>query len=131
MIPNGVNGELRYNGVKLGKVQNLTNDSSRENLETTGIGDADAEFAYGKRTTSVSFTLLYKQDDSATVALLNRLYDDSEATDSLMILFNNGSAQGRVEGNMLLSQVSSSTGLGALASASVRVTFTGKPTVLY
>jgi hypothetical protein len=130
-IPNGTHGELRWKGVKIAKVRNASIDKSRATLETTGIGDLDDTYAYGKRTTNGSCTLLYKQDDAATVALMNRILDDTETPDQISLIIRAGSAQGTIGGDALINQQSEAVTVGDNTSVNVSFVISGKPSATF
>lgn len=127
-IANGTHGELRYRGVKVAKATNVSFETQRQALETTGIGDLDDEFAYGKRTHSGSCTLLYKTDDQATRDLMNRILNDGEALDQLQFVLYKGSSNGTLSGPALFSSLGVASSVGDNTSVSVSFLMSGKPT---
>jgi len=127
-IINATHGELRWNGQKIAKVRDVSFDKARATLETTGIGDLDDTYSYGKRTTSGSATLLYKSDDDATVALMNRILDDSETVDQLTLVLRSGSAQGTLSGSVLISSQGIANNVGDNTIVNISFVVSGKPT---
>ncbi len=127
-IINATHGELRWNGQKIAKVRDVSFDKARATLETTGIGDLDDTYSYGKRTTSGSATLLYKPDDDATVALMNRILDDSETVDELTLVLRSGSAQGTLSGSVLISSQGIANNVGDNTIVNISFVVSGKPT---
>jgi hypothetical protein len=127
-IINATHGELRWNGQKIAKVRDVSFDKARATLETTGIGDLDDTYSYGKRTTSGSATLLYKSDDNATVALMNRILDDSETVDQLTLVLRSGSAQGTLSGSVLISSQGIANNVGDNTIVNISFVVSGKPT---
>jgi hypothetical protein len=127
-IVNATHGELRWNGQKIAKVRDVSFDKARATLETTGIGDLDDTYSYGKRTTSGSATLLYKSDDDATVALMNRILDDSETVDQLTLVLRSGSAQGTLSGSVLISSQGIANNVGDNTIVNISFVVSGKPT---
>lgn len=125
-IANGVHGEIRFQGRKIAKVTSVSIDIQRQTLETTGIGDMDDEYAYGKRTTSGSATLLYKMDDTTTVNLINRILDDGEQTDDLEIALHKRDGKS-ISGPVLIR--SQGVGMNVNDNTSVNIGFVinGKP----
>lgn len=125
-IANGVHGEIRFQGRKIAKVTSVSFDIQRQTLETTGIGDMDDEYAYGKRTTSGSATLLYKTDDTATVNLISRILDDGEQTDNLDIVLHKRNGKS-ISGPVLIR--SQGVGINVNDNTSINIGFVinGKP----
>ena len=125
-IANGVHGEIRFQGRKIAKVTSVSIDIQRQTLETTGIGDMDDEYAYGKRTTSGSATLLYKMDDTTTVNLINRILDDGEQTDDLEIALHKRDGKS-ISGPVLIR--SQGIGMNVNDNTSINIGFVinGKP----
>lgn len=125
-IANGVHGEIRFQGRKIAKVTSVSIDIQRQTLETTGIGDLDDEYAYGKRTTSGSATLLYKMDDTTTVNLINRILDDGEQTDDLEIALHKRDGKS-ISGPVLIR--SQGIGMNVNDNTSINIGFVinGKP----
>jgi hypothetical protein len=130
-ILNGTHGELRWNGVKIAKVLNASINKNRDTLQTTGIGDMDDTFAYGKRSTSGSATLLYKTDDAATVQLMNRILNDDETPDELTMVLRTGQSQGSISGTVLISSQSESVSVQENTSVSINFVISGKPSAIY
>jgi hypothetical protein len=130
-ILNGTHGELRWNGVKIAKVLNVSINKNRDTLQTTGIGDMDDTFAYGKRSTSGSATLLYKTDDAATVQLMNRILNDDETPDELTMVLRTGQSQGSISGTVLISSQSESVSVQENTSVSINFVISGKPSAIY
>jgi hypothetical protein len=130
-ILNGTHGELRWNGVKIAKVLNVSINKNRDTLQTTGIGDMDDTFAYGKRSTSGSATLLYKTDDAATVQLMNRILNDDETPDELTMVLRAGQSQGSISGTVLISSQSESVSVQENTSVSINFVISGKPSAIY
>jgi hypothetical protein len=101
-------------------------ETQRQTLETTGIGDLDDEFAYGKRTTSGSASLLYKTDDQATVDLMNRIFDDGEAPDDLVMTIYKGTSKA-ISGPALINSQGIATSVGDNTQVSISFVISGKP----
>jgi hypothetical protein len=127
-IINATHGELRWNGQKIAKVRDVSFDKARATLETTGIGDLDDTYSYGKRTTSGSATLLYKSDDDSTVALMNRILDDSETVDQLALVLRSGFTQGTLSGSVLISSQGIANNVGDNTIVNISFVVSGKPT---
>jgi hypothetical protein len=125
-VANAIHGELRFRGSKIAKVRSATKNVQKQTLETTGIGELDDTWCYGKRTTSGSATLLYKTDDQATVDLMNRIFDDSEVSDDLVMTIHNGSNKS-VSGPALINDLGISISVGDLTQVSISFVINGKP----
>jgi len=126
-ILNGTHGELRWNGSKIAKVLNASTNKNRETLQTTGIGELDDTYAYGKRSTSGSATLLYKTDDIATSEIMNRILNDSDSVDNLTIVLRSGQTQGTISGDVLISSQSESMSVGENTTVNINFVVSGKP----
>jgi len=126
-VANSVHGELRFQGLKVAKARSIDYQVQRATLETTGIGDLDDEYAYGKRTTSGSATLLYKTDDPATVALMNRIFDDGEQLDGLEMIIYRGTGRA-LSGPALINSLGIASSVGDSTQISVSFVINGKPT---
>ena len=129
-VANSIHAELRFRGRKIAKVRNVDMQTQRATLETAGIGDADDEYAYGKRTTSGSATLLYKTDDGATVELMNRIFDDGEQPDDLEMIIYKGSNRS-ISGSALISQQGLAISTGDNTQVSISFVINGKPVRMF
>jgi hypothetical protein len=125
-VPNATHGEVRFQGQKVAKVRSISMETQRQTLETTGVGDMDDEFAYGKRTTSGSATLLYKTDDQATVNLMNRIFDDGETPDDLVMTIYKGGSK-FISGSALVNSQGIATSVGDSTQVSISFVISGKP----
>jgi len=125
-IANSIHGEVRFQGVKVAKVRSIDYQVQRATLETTGIGEMDDEYAYGKRTTSGSASLLYKTDDSATVALMNRILNDGEQLDDLQMIIYRGTGK-TISGPALINSMGIASSVGDSTQISVSFVINGKP----
>jgi hypothetical protein len=130
-ILNGTHGELRWNGRKIAKVTNASINKNRDTLQTTGIGDMDDTYTYGKRSTGGSATLLYKTDDAATVELMNRILNDDESTDNLTLVLRTGQSRGTLKGRVFISSQSESISSGENTTVSINFVISGKPSAEY
>lgn len=124
-IANSVHGEMRFQGMKVAKVRSINYQVERATLETGGIGDVDEEYCYGGRTTSGSATLLYKTDDVATVALMNRIFDDGEQVDDLQMIIHRGTGKS-ISGPALIGSLGIATSVGDNTQISVSFVISGK-----
>jgi hypothetical protein len=125
-VANATHGEVRFQGQKVAKVRSISMETQRQTLETTGVGDMDDEFAYGKRTTSGSATLLYKTDDQATVNLMNRIFDDGETPDDLVMTIYKGGSKS-ISGPALINSQGIATSVGDSTQVSISFVISGKP----
>lgn len=126
-IANATHAQVRFRGVKVAKIRNISMETQRRTDEATGIGDKDAEYVYGLRSHSGSGTLLYKRDDQATRDLMNRILDDGEQSDDLSIVLYNGSNDGTISGQVLINSQSIATSVGELTSVNISFVISGKP----
>ena len=124
-VANATHGEVRFQGQKVAKVTQISMETQRQALETTGIGEMDDTFSYGKRTTSGSATLLYRIDDQATADLMNRIFDDDEQPDDLEMIIYRGSA--RISGPVLINQQGVAISTGDNTQVSIGFVINGKP----
>jgi hypothetical protein len=125
-VANATHGEVRFKGQKVAKIRSVSMETQRQTLETTGIGDMDDEFAYGKRTTSGSATLLYKTDDQATLDLMNRIFDDGEAPDDLVMTIYKGGNRS-ISGPALINSQGIASSVGDNVQVSISFVINGKP----
>jgi len=125
-VANATHGEVRFKGQKVAKVTSVSMETQRQTLETTGIGDLDDTFAYGKRTTSGSASLLYKTDDQATSDLMNRIFDDGEAPDDLVMTIYKGTVKA-ISGPVLINSQGIATSVGDNTQVSISFVIDGKP----
>lgn len=125
-IANSIHAELRFRGRKIAKARNVDIQTQRATLETTGIGDTDDDYAYGKRTTSGSATLLYRIDDQATADLVNRIFDDDEQPDDLEMIIYKGSVRS-ISGPVLINQQGIAISTGDNTQVSISFVINGKP----
>ena len=126
-IANSIHGEVRFQGQKIAKARSIDYQVQRVTLVTTGIGEIDDEYGYGKRSTSGSATLLYKTDDPATVALMNRILDDGEQLDDLEMIVYRGTGK-TISGTVLINSLGIASSVGDSTQISVSFVINGKPT---
>jgi len=126
-IINATHGELRWNGQKVAKVRDVSFDKARATLETTGIGELDDTYTYGKRTTSGSATLLYKSDDNTTTELMNRILNDNDEPDNLTMVLRRGTTQGTMTGKVFISSQGISNSVGDNTVVNISFVVSGKP----
>lgn len=124
-IANSIHGEVRFQGAKVAKVRSIDYQVQRATLATGGIGDIDEEYCYGGRSTSGSATLLYKTDDPATVALMDRIFDDGEQVDDLQMIIYRGTDK-NISGPALIGSLGLATSVGDNAQVSISFVISGK-----
>lgn len=127
-VKTSTTAELRLNGVAIAKVRDITMNYARDSLETTGIGQIDRTYAYGKRGTSGSGTLMYDASDTATKALMNRLLSDATTTDTIAMVLDTATSDGTITGDALITQAGVSVSVGDIVSVPISFTISGKPT---
>ena len=125
-VANATHGEVRFQGQKVAKIRSISMETQRQTLETTGVGELDDTFSYGKRTTSGSATLLYKTDDQATVNLMNRIFDDGETPDDLVMTIYKGGSKS-ISGPALINSQGIATSVGDNTQVSISFVINGKP----
>ena len=125
-VANATHGEVRFQGQKVAKVTQISMETQRQTLETTGIGEMDDTFSYGKRTTSGSATLFYKTDDQPTVNLMNRIFNDGETPDDLEMTIYKGSSKS-ISGPALINSQGLGVSKGDNTQISISFVINGKP----
>ena len=126
-VKTGSTAELRFEGVAIAKVRDVSLTIVRDALETTGIGQKDRTYAYGVRGTTGTGTLLYDSANAATTATMNRLLNDSEATDTIAMVLDTNVAEGTLSGEALITQAGVSVSVGSVVSVPISFSFSGKP----
>jgi hypothetical protein len=127
MIPTSVHAELRYNGVKIGRVRSIEFQTLRDALETTTLEKWDKTFIAGLRESSASGSLFYDPDDTAAVALISDIYDDSTATIPMEMIFDSVIGKS-VAATVVITNVSMSASFGAAQVCEIQFRISGKPT---
>jgi hypothetical protein len=126
MIPTSVHAELRYNGVRVGRVRSIQFQTSRDALETTTLEKWDKTFIAGLRESSASGSLFYDPDDSAAVALISEIYNDGTATIPMEMLFDSVIGKS-VAATVVITNVSMSASFGAAQVCEIQFRISGKP----
>lgn len=124
-IANSIHGEVRFRGSKVAKVTGIDYQVQRATLETSGIGDADDEYCYSKRSTSGTATLLYKTDDPATVEIMDRIFDDGEQSDDLQMIIHRGAGKS-ISGPALINSLGIASSVGDNTQVSIGFVISGK-----
>lgn len=113
-------------GQKVAKMRNITPSIQRNELDTTGIGECTATSVYGMRRDTASAELLYDPTDSATVAIMNRIFSDvHEPTEELKIVMQQGATRGTLTGLPVITSLSVPVQVGELMVASVSMSISG------
>jgi len=126
MIPTSVHAELRYNGVRVGRVRSIQFQTSRDALETKTLEKWDKTFIAGLRESSASGSLFYDPDDSAAVALISEIYNDGTATIPMEMLFDSVIGKS-VAATVVITNVSMSASFGAAQVCEIQFRISGKP----
>ncbi len=124
MLVTGSNGELRYKGSRIAKCREFSIDISRDALDSSVLGSYDRTYIEGMRGATGSATILYDEDDPATVAMINNIFDDNseEQTFSMVLNTTNNKA---LSFSALTTQVSTPVRVGDVTACSVNFQVTG------
>jgi hypothetical protein len=115
-----------WNNQKIAKLRNITPSISRNELDTTSIGECVAESIYGLRKDTLSAEIIYDPSSASTVGIMNRIFSDAhEPTDSLKIVMKNGSVQGEFTGTPVITSLSIPIQVGELMVAQISMTISG------
>lgn len=91
---NGTGGEFRYQGQKVGKVNNWRLDIKRDAIDVTSLGEPDSNYVLTLRQASGAATVWYDAADSATVSLFQSLLSNqSNATVQLKLVIDKADAK--------------------------------------
>jgi len=123
-VVTGSSGELRYNGLRIGKCREYTLNISRDSLETTTLGNYDRSYVPGVRGTTGSATILYDKDDAGTMAVLNSIFDNSTAVGEVRFIFDTAETTA-LEVDAFITQVSTPVSVGAVTACSVNFQASG------
>lgn len=122
---NTTRADVLWNGARIAKIRDINWNINNGLLNDTGIGEKNATSRYGLRTTSGTGTMFYDPDDAATVSILNRALDDSEATDGLTLKTDRNNPQGQLSGQVLIGSLAVGVPVGDLVSMQVQFTVSG------
>jgi hypothetical protein len=120
----GSNGELRYNGTRIAKCREFSIDISRDALDSSVLGSYDRTFIEGMRGATGSATILYDEDDPATVALINNIFSNSRE-DQAFAMYLNTTSNKALSFNALTTQVSTPVRVGDVTACSVSFQVSG------
>ena len=130
--------ELRLNGTRIGKVRNIQPQINRAVLDNTTLDSWDETFVYGRRTSTVSATILFDPEDATAVALFNTILEDEPAPSGITVVFDRlykgvipadhlAERALALECDCLLTSVSAGISFGDLIATQVSMQVTGKP----
>ena len=118
----GANGALKYEGRTVAKCRSWSLTVNRDALEDTCIGTDDRSYVKGLRGASGNATVLYDPNDSAGVALINSIFNNT-ASDDVEFVFN-GSG-GELKCTALLTTVNPSVSVGDVQAVSLSFQVSG------
>lgn len=119
----GSTGELRYNGLRIAKCRNFSLDISRDALETTVVGNFDRTYIEGMRGATGSATILYDEDESSTIDLVNSIFRQDGSRAIGMVLNTNTNRV--LEFRAIVTQVSTPVSVGEVTACSVSFQVSG------
>jgi hypothetical protein len=119
--------ELRFNGLAIAKVRDVTLNINRDALDTTGIGQSDRTYEKGIRSSSGSGTLMYDSANTATRSVMNEILSDSSNAPSVTLVIDGSTSLGTFSGEIVLTQVGVNVSVGDLVTVPISFNFSGKP----
>lgn len=126
MLATACSASVYWNGQKVAKMRNITPSINRNEIDTTGIGECVSTSMYGLRKDTASAELMYDPGDSATVAILNRIFSqEHEPTDQLKVVMQNGKTQGTLTGSPVITTLSVPIQVGEVMVASISMSMSG------
>jgi hypothetical protein len=120
----GTSGELRFQGVRVGKCREFSLDISRDALETTVLGQWDRTYIEGIRGATGSTTVLYDQDDMATRKLVNSVFRNSDGAQPIDLVLSTAIGA-ELKVNAIVTSVSTPVSVGAVIACSVSFQVSG------
>jgi hypothetical protein len=123
-VVTGTSGELRYNGVRVGKCRSFSLDINRDALESTVLGTWDRTYVEGLRGASGNATVLYDKDDTSTVQLLNSVFSNTTGAQTIGFVLNT-SLNTVFEVSAILTQVTAPVSVGEVIACSLTFQVTG------
>ena len=127
-VRNTTEANVYWNGQRVAKITDISPQETRQVLDTTGIGQFADTSTFGGYSGSITGTLLYDPEDSATVDLMNRIRNPSAVIDTLRLVSKSGDTQGDVTAAVLIGQQSVAVAVRGLMSAQVSMSVTGSIT---
>lgn len=122
----GSDGELRFNGSAVGKCREWSLSVSKDALEDTSIGSYDRTYVEGVRGTTGSATVLYDPANSTATSLLNSIFTNNQAIDSVDFVLRRQDGT-KLSCSAFVTSISPSVAVGAVQAVSVSFQVTGKP----
>jgi hypothetical protein len=122
----GSDGELRFNGSAVGKCREWSLSVSKDALEDTSIGSYDRTYVEGVRGTTGSATVLYDPGNNPATTLLNSVFKNNEASDSVDFVLRRQDGT-KFSCSAFVTSVSPSVSVGAVQAVSVSFQVNGKP----
>ncbi len=122
----GSDGELKFNGSAVGKCREWSLSVSKDALEDTSIGSYDRTYVEGVRGTTGSATVLYDPANSTATSLLNSIFNNNQAIDSVDFVLRRQDGT-KLSCSAFVTSISPSVAVGAVQAVSVSFQVTGKP----
>jgi len=123
-VVTGAHGALRYQNVALAKCRNFSLDINRDALESTTLGSYDRTFVEGIRGATGSTTILYDNDDTSAVQLLNSILSNISQQHQISLVLNTLMNK-ELQVNAIITQASVPVSVGEVTACSVNFTVTG------
>jgi hypothetical protein len=124
-VRNTTQSDVYWNNALVGKITDASLTVSRDNLDTTAVGQAAKTSAKGMRETQVTCNFLYDPDNAAATAFANSIWDDSESIDTLRIVTKRGSTRGDFTMEVITVSLGVSIRVRELISCSMSLTVNG------
>ena len=122
----GSDGELKFNGSAVGKCREWSLNVSKDALEDTSIGSYDRTYVEGMRGTTGSATVLYDPANSTATSLLNSIFKNNQASDSVDFVLRRQDGT-KLSCSAFVTSISPSVAVGAVQAVSVSFQVNGKP----
>ncbi len=122
----GSDGELKFNGSAVGKCREWNLNVSKDALEDTSIGSYDRTYVEGMRGTTGSATVLYDPGNSTAASLLNSIFENNQASDSVDFVLRRQDGT-KLSCSAFVTSISPSVAVGAVQAVSVSFQVNGKP----
>lgn len=120
----GSTGELRYQGLRVGKCREFSIDISRDALETSVLGTFDRSYVEGMRGATGSATVLYDEEDAATIDLVNSIFREETGSKTISMVLNTQTNKA-LEFSAIVTQVSTPVSVGEVTACSLSFQITG------
>jgi hypothetical protein len=123
MILTGRDGQLKIDGGAIVKCRRFSIDINRDALETTALNEDDRNYVAGLRGAVASATVIYKTDDTPTVALFESIYT---STSKVVAEFNFSlSLNKKMSYDVLVTQVGTPVATGEVTVTNITMQMTG------